>query len=128
MNSNKTKHLRVENELKKLQKFDATYCRGKNYFDDDGTQNYLVFQPIYNYLKTTGVLNNDISSCESKRLSDKEIKSFTILGSSTASQLAYTGERIIVKFDGGCLKQDKVAYSNGPIINIYIVYELCVCY
>ena len=49
--SNKSKHLLVENELKKLEKFDAAYFRGKNCFDGDGTQNYLVFQPIYRYFK-----------------------------------------------------------------------------
>ena len=49
INSNKTKHLLVENEIKKLNNFDAAYFRGKNYFDDDGTQNHLVFQPVYNY-------------------------------------------------------------------------------
>ena len=38
--SNKTKHLLVENELKELDKSDAAYFRGKNYFEDDGTQNY----------------------------------------------------------------------------------------
>ena len=43
---NKTKYLLVENELKKLQKFDATYFRGKSHFEEDGTQNYLVSQPI----------------------------------------------------------------------------------
>ena len=32
--SNKSKHLLVENELKKLQKFDSSYFRGKNYFGD----------------------------------------------------------------------------------------------
>ena len=30
---NKSKHLLVENELKKLEKFDAAYFRGKRYFD-----------------------------------------------------------------------------------------------
>ena len=44
--SNKTKHLHVETELKKLEKFDVAYFRGKNYFDNDGTQNCLVFQPV----------------------------------------------------------------------------------
>ena len=42
---NKTKYLLVENELKKLQKLDAAYFRGKTHFEEDGTQNYLVFQP-----------------------------------------------------------------------------------
>ena len=49
--SNKFKHLLVENELKKIEKFDAAYFRGKNYFDVDDTQIYLVFQPIHRYLK-----------------------------------------------------------------------------
>ena len=43
---NKTKHLLVENRLKKLQKIDAAYFRGKSHFEENGTQNYLVFQPI----------------------------------------------------------------------------------
>ena len=41
----------VETELKKLKKVDAAYFRGKNYFGGDGTQNYLVFQPMYKYFK-----------------------------------------------------------------------------
>ena len=44
---NKTKYLLVENELKKLQKIDAAYFRGKIHFEEHGTQNYLVFQPMY---------------------------------------------------------------------------------
>ena len=41
--SNKTKDLLIENELKKLKTFDLGYFIGKNHFDEDGTQNYLVF-------------------------------------------------------------------------------------
>ena len=44
--SNKTKYVFVENELKKLNNFDVAYFSGKNYFDGDGTQNYLVFQSM----------------------------------------------------------------------------------
>ena len=29
-----------------------------------------------------------------------------------------------LKFNGYFLKQDKVAYNHGPIVNIYIVYRL----
>ena len=37
--------MQIKNELKKLQKFDAAYFRGKNYFDrHDGAQNSLVCQ------------------------------------------------------------------------------------
>ena len=44
--SNKTKHLFVENHLKKLETFDSIYFRGKSHFEDDGTQNWLVLQPM----------------------------------------------------------------------------------
>ena len=40
-----------KNELIKLQKFDAAYFRGQSHFEEDGTQNYLVFQPIYRYFR-----------------------------------------------------------------------------
>ena len=38
-----------ENNIKKLQTFDSSYFNGKNYFDEDGTQNYLVFLLISRY-------------------------------------------------------------------------------
>ena len=37
--------------MKKLKTFDSGYFRGKSHFEDDGTQNYLVFQPITGILK-----------------------------------------------------------------------------
>ena len=48
---NKTKSLLVENEFKKLKIFDLNYFRDKSHFEEDGTQNYLVFQPIKRYFK-----------------------------------------------------------------------------
>ena len=44
--ANKSKVLLVENELKELKTFDSSYLIGKSHFEEDGTQNYLVFQPI----------------------------------------------------------------------------------
>ena len=44
INSNKSKHLLVENELKKLKTFYSIYNSGKNHFEEDGTQNYLVWK------------------------------------------------------------------------------------
>ena len=51
INSNKTKNLLKENELKKLKAFDSNYFISKSHFEGDGTQNYLVFQPMYRYIK-----------------------------------------------------------------------------
>ena len=49
--ANKLKNLLLENELKKLKTFDSSYFIGKSHFEEDGTQNYLVFQPMYRYFK-----------------------------------------------------------------------------
>ena len=67
--SNKTKNLLLENEIKELNNFDAVYFRGKNYFDNDGTQNYLVFQPVYKYFE---INSGKITSWESKGLSNEK--------------------------------------------------------
>ena len=75
--SNKLKHLIDENELKKLKTFDSSYFIGKSHFEEYGTQNYLVFQPMYRYFKRiAGVVNgNYIYYWKSKGLSDERINS-----------------------------------------------------
>ena len=45
------KIIEIENNIKKIQTFDSGYFRGKSYFEEHGTQNYLVFQPIIRYFK-----------------------------------------------------------------------------
>ena len=57
--TNKSKHLLVENELKKLKTFDSFWSHlEESHFEDD-TQNYLVFQPIYRYFKMIAGVDND---------------------------------------------------------------------
>ena len=56
-----------------MQAFDSSYFRGKSNFEEDGTQNYLIFQPMYKYFKKIG--NTDhISAWKSKGLSDEIVK------------------------------------------------------
>ena len=54
---NKTKHSLVQNKLKKLKTFDSSYFIGENYFEEDGAQNYLVFQPIIRYFKVSTIIS-----------------------------------------------------------------------
>ena len=46
----------VEIELKKLKAFDLSYFKGKSHFEGDGTQSYLVFQPMRNFFEGLQVL------------------------------------------------------------------------
>ena len=61
--------------MKKLQTFDSIYFRGKSHFEEDGTQNDLVFQPMYRYFKrVAGVgTGNYIYFWKSKGLSNENI-------------------------------------------------------
>ena len=43
---------------------------------------------------------------------------------SITPELSFYGTKTGVEFNGSCLKQDKVTYSHGTTINIYIVYEV----
>ena len=38
-----------QDKIMKLQGFDSHYFRSKIHFQDDETQNYSVFQPIYRF-------------------------------------------------------------------------------
>ena len=71
--SNKSRHLQIENEQKKLQKFDTAYFRAKNYFDgNDGAQSSLVFQVGEKYFKiNSGSNSSKIEIWKSKDLSSQ---------------------------------------------------------
>ena len=57
-------------------------------------------------------------------LSDKIIKSPNTSYNSLVPVLIYIGINTRAKFDRGCLKQDKITFTPGTIVNIYSVYEI----
>ena len=122
LSSLNTKITANKNKLEKLQTFDSSYLRGKSHFEEDGTQNYLVFQPLTKYFKV--IANTKyISSWKSKGLSDETIKSPATSDNSLTQLIDYLRNKIRVKFNGSILRQSKDSYTRGSIVNIYIVYE-----
>ena len=121
--SNKTKQLLVENELNKLlnKTFGSSYFIRKSHFEEDGTQNYSVFYLLNKYfILITNTLS--ILSWQSKGLSTESIDPTT---TSLSPSVNYVGSKIGVKFTGSCLKQsNKLIYTHGKVVNIYIVYGL----
>ena len=103
---NRTKYLLVENELKKLQKFDAAYFRDKSHFEEDGTQNYLVFQSMYRYFKRIAGVGsgNYIYFWKSKGLSDERLDSITASNYKITPELTFYGTKTKAEFNGSCLK------------------------
>lgn len=97
---------------------DSSYLFGKGQFENDGLQNYLVFQPAFRYFKT---LTNSgrIEPWESKGLSGERIKPLATSDNSLNREINYTDNSIIrVKFDWSCLKKEKVAFNHKTIQNL----------
>ena len=122
-----TKITEVENNIKKLQTYDLSYFRGKQYFDEgDGKQNYLVFLPMRKYFKLNSVVGviDRVLSWQSKGISNESIKPPTTSDNSLNPKLSYYGTKTRVQFTRSCLKQPNFTFTHKKIVNIYIVYEL----
>ena len=107
---NKSKHLLVENELKKLKEFDLSYFRGENYFGVNNI-NHLVFEVSLNYLNFyDDSFYKPVLSWNSKGVSKEIIKTprynNNILSPTTKNTLDY--QKIKLKFNGSCLVQYQI--------------------
>ena len=112
--------------MNKLKTFDSSYFRGKNYFDEDGTQNYYIFQPISKYLKVAYVNDIDyILSWKSRGLNDIKIKSIKTNNYLLNPRMDhYDMSKTRIKFNGSFLNQFPPTILHGDIVNIHIVYEI----
>ena len=57
-------------------------------------------------------------------MSDESIKPPATSDNILCPLMDYLGNKIRLKFNGGCLKQFKLWHAHGKTINIYIIYEL----
>ena len=48
----KTKLKAEQDKVVKLQVFDSNYFYGKSHFEDEGTQNYIVFWSVSRYFQS----------------------------------------------------------------------------
>ena len=120
---NKTENLLVKIELNKFKTFDSRYFIGKSYFEEDGTQIYLVFQPLTKYFKV--ISNTDyVWSWKSKGLSAESIKLPTTFENSLTPAVGYYGTQTSVKFTGSSLKQTNVSYTHGKVVTFTLFVNL----
>ena len=119
--SNKAIDLVIENKLKKLKALDTSYYNGKNYFDKDGIQNYLVFQSILKYF----TLNSRwIIKWKLKVLSNGSLEGVSTSSNTLTLSVNYYGEKARLKFTGSILQQKIATYSHKKVVNLYLVYEI----
>ena len=71
------------------------------------------------------IANTDyVLSWKSKGLLAETIKPPTTSDNSLTPAVSYYSTKTRVNFFGSCLKQPKISYTHGKVVNIYIVYEL----
>ena len=87
-----------------LQTLDSNHLRGKSHFENDGTQNYLLFKQVSRNFKT--VANTiKITVWQSKRLSDEKVKPPSTSDNSLNPGINYFDNSAIpVRFNENCLK------------------------
>ena len=121
--------MQIENELKKIQKLDAAYFRGKNYFDgNDGAQNSLVFQIGEKCFKNnSGSNSSKIEIWKSKGLSSQSLNLSGTVGTANVIKMSKPIRPAYVIFNHKELffeqKKENIIKS-GSIVNVYIVYSL----
>ena len=124
---NKSKHLLVEDKLKKLKTFDTDYFVSKNYFERDyGTQNVLVFQVKEKYFKREVSIGNGhyvykYDIWKSKGSSDQSLH-YSIKSAVTTKLIRPT--HVVLGTDEYFFQDSSKVIANNSIVNIYIVYKL----
>ena len=101
--------------MTKLKAFDSNNYNGKNYFDEDGIQNYLVFQSILKYF----TLNSSwITKWKSEGLSNESPEVVSTSSNTLTPSVNYYREKARLKFTGSVLQQKIVTYSHRKVVNL----------
>ena len=109
----------AENKFKKLSTFASTLVTGQSYFVNDGSQNFLIFEPIDKILTTFFGLPSTTVERESKVLSNEKIKpSFTTNHSLSPTLVWMNNSRIRLEFKRSCWKQDKVTFTTNNVSKV----------
>ena len=92
------------------------------YFDEEGSQIYIVFQSIFNYIQMFSGTDK-IFAWKLKGLPEESFKTQVTSGNSFTLKLIFIYKRRIeAKFKGNCLIQDK-SFTHRNFVIFFIVYE-----
>ena len=86
-----------------LENINLGYFKGKNHYDEDGAQNYLVFQSILKYFTTNN--NTSITKWKSKGLSNESLEVISASNNSLSPSVNHYRDKTRLKFRGSILQQ-----------------------
>ena len=104
-----------------MKTFDLGYFIGKSYFDEDGAQNYLVFQSMLEYFTLN---SNWITKWKSKGLSNESLEVVSTSDNTLTPSVNYYGDKVRLRFTGSMLQQKTVTYNHKKVVNLYVFYEI----
>ena len=55
---------------------------------------------------------------------DESIKPHSTSNKMLNLSVTYVGTKTRIKFNGDCLKEEKILFDHGKVVSIYIVYEI----
>ena len=102
-------------------KTDLSYFKGKNYFDGDGAQNYLVFQSMLEHFTQD---DKQIKKWKSKGLPNEILEVVSTLDNTLSPEINYNENKIRLNFSGSILQQKIITYNHKKVVNLYIVYKI----
>ena len=94
---------------------------GKSHFDEDGVQNYLVFQSVLKYFTFN---SKWIIKQKLKGLSNESLEVISTSDNTLNPSINYYGDKARLKFTGSVLQQKTITYNHKKFVNLYIVYEI----
>ena len=108
-----------------LQTFDWSLFICQSCFHNDGAQLYVIFQPIYESIRSFSGLPYKISEWESKGQSNEKFKPPYTANKVLSPKLLWNNSRLTLRFEISCLKQeDTTPFTPTSVVNLFFVYEL----
>ena len=94
---------------------------GAKYFADDGSQNYLVFQPLFR-CSTAPTTGDRFLAWISKELPKESLKSLNASDNGLALKLiCIYNARIAVTFEGIYLNQNITSFNHRNVVHVFIL-------
>ena len=104
-----------------LKNINLSFFNEKSYFDEDGAQNYLVFQSMLEYFTLD---DKWITKRKSKGLSNKNLEVVSTSDNTLSPESNYYENKLRLNFKGCILQQKIVTYSRKKVVSIFIVFEI----
>ena len=113
-----------QEKIEKLQTYDSSIFIDQSYFFNDGSQDFLMFEPIFETFPRTSRTTEAILAWQSRGVLNEKIRSPTAANYYLSPKMKWHNSKLRVELKRSCLKQNKVTYTPSNRVNIFTDFEL----